>query len=189
MVITSPTKVSRIAAYKADGLDNSEIARRIGIHRTTVARVHARFEKSQDPYFVNPCSGRPRKMDARKTRVAARMLARVEAANATEVTKKLEKEVSARTVMRRLKEYGLVCRVRRTKPYLTLTNKAKQHAWAQAHHSWTAEDWDRVIFSDESKFMLFKSDGRQYAWFRPGQALDERYTKKSIKHGGGSLMV
>jgi hypothetical protein len=46
-----------------------------------------------------------------------------------------------------------------------------------------------MIFSDESKFMLFKSDGHQYAWFRPGQALDPRFTKKIVKHGGGNIMV
>jgi len=51
------------------------------------------------------------------------------------------------------------------------------------------EDWKCVIFSDESKFMLFKSDGCQWCWIRPGQALDPQFTKKTVKHGGGSLMV
>lgn len=189
MVYTSPTKVARIVNWNQEGVDNSQIGRNIGVHRTTVARILARFEKSQDPYFVNPKTGRPRKMDVRDTRIAARMLATTEAANAVEVQKKLLKEVSARTINRNLKNHGLVCRVRRSKPYLTKTHKAKRYAWAREHKDWTGEDWARVIFSDESKFMLFKSDGRQYCWIRPGQALDERFTKKTIKHGGGSLMI
>ncbi|RDB16058.1 Transposable element Tcb2 transposase [Hypsizygus marmoreus] len=57
------------------------------------------------------------------------------------------------------------------------------------HAGWTVEDWKWVGFSDESKFLLFKSAGRQYAWFHPGQALDERYVKKNIKHGARNLMV
>ena len=57
------------------------------------------------------------------------------------------------------------------------------------HASWTLEDWERVAFSDESKFMLFKSDGRQYCWIKPGQALDPRFTQKNIKHDAGNLMV
>jgi hypothetical protein len=57
------------------------------------------------------------------------------------------------------------------------------------HIGWTVEDWKRVVFSDESKFMLFKSDGRQYCYIKPGQALDDRFIKKMIKHGGGNLMV
>jgi hypothetical protein len=50
-------------------------------------------------------------------------------------------------------------------------------------------DWERVIFSDESKFNLFGSDGLQYCWRKKGQALDPRYTKKQVKHGGGKVMV
>jgi hypothetical protein len=37
--------------------------------------------------------------------------------------------------------------------------------------------------------MLFKSDGRQYAWFKPGHAYDDRCVKKTVKHGGGNIMV
>ncbi|KAJ8507400.1 hypothetical protein ONZ45_g10230 [Pleurotus djamor] len=189
MVYTSPTKVARIADYKSLGMSNVQIAEKIGIHRTTVARVHQRFEKSGDAYHINPKSGRPRKLDVRDARRAAILLARTECHNATEVAKKVFPDVSRQTVARALKEKGLVCRVRRSKPYISPTNKKKRHAWARAHCGWSVEDWKRVGFSDESKFLLFKSDGRQYAWFTPGQALDDRYIKKNIKHGAGSLMV
>jgi hypothetical protein len=37
--------------------------------------------------------------------------------------------------------------------------------------------------------MLFQSDGRQYCWIKPGQVLDACFTKKTIKHRAGSLMV
>ena len=51
------------------------------------------------------------------------------------------------------------------------------------------EDWRVVVFSDESKFNLFGSDGREWCWRRPGEAHDTRYTKKKLKHGGGNVMV
>jgi hypothetical protein len=51
------------------------------------------------------------------------------------------------------------------------------------------ENWRRVIFSDESKFNLFGSDGLQYCWRRRGEGLDPCYTKKKVKHGGGKVMV
>jgi hypothetical protein len=51
------------------------------------------------------------------------------------------------------------------------------------------KDWERVIFSDESRFNLFGSDGLQYCWRKEGQALDPRYTEKKVKHGGGKVMV
>ena len=170
-------------------MGNEEIAQRIGIHRTTVTHILKHFEKSEDPYYVNPKTGCPRKMDIREIRVAARMLVKTEAANVTEVVKKAFPEVSCHTLSRRLKEYGLVCRVRKSRPYISPANREKCCLWALAHASWTVEDWKRVGFTDESKFLLFKSDGQQYAWFQPGQALDDRFVKKTIKHSAGNLMV
>ena len=49
--------------------------------------------------------------------------------------------------------------------------------------------WKQIIFSDESKFLLFKSVGHQYTWFKPGQALDPRFVQKTIKHGARNIMV
>jgi len=86
----------------------------------------------------------------------------VEAANATEVQKKAFPDVSAHTIRRHLKEQGLLCRVRRSKPYISPANKEKRRLWVMQHAGWTVEDWKRVVFLDESKFMLFKSDGCQY---------------------------
>jgi hypothetical protein len=37
--------------------------------------------------------------------------------------------------------------------------------------------------------MLFKSDGCQYCYIKPGQAYNDRFVKKTIKHGTGNLMV
>ncbi|VDL73590.1 unnamed protein product [Nippostrongylus brasiliensis] len=31
--------------------------------------------------------------------------------------------------------------------------------WAQDHRNWTLEDWSHVVWSDESKFVLFRTDG------------------------------
>ena len=46
-----------------------------------------------------------------------------------------------------------------------------------------------MIFSDESKFNLIGSDGRQWCWREPGKGCDSKFTKKTVKHGGGSVMV
>jgi hypothetical protein len=53
----------------------------------------------------------------------------------------------------------------------------------------TADDWRDVIFSDESKFMIFGSDGKQYCRRRPHEELEPRNIKKTVKHGGGNVMV
>ena len=189
MVYTSPTKVARIVTFAKDGIPHSDIAKKLGVHRTTVGRIINRFDESGDFYYVRPKTGRPRVLEMRETRVAARILAKSDAANVTELQKKYFQHVGPQTLRRRLKEGGLVCRVRKAKPYLSPIAKERRRRWALEHASWTVEDWKKVVFSDESKFMLFKSDGRQYAWFRPGQAYDDRFVKKTVKHGGGKVMV
>jgi hypothetical protein len=117
------------------------------------------------------------------------MLARVEATNVVEVQKKAFPEMSTHTINRCLRKAGLMCHVQRSKPFLSKVNKERWRLWAMQHAGWTVEDWLWVIFSDESKFMLFKLDGHNYAWFKPGLALDPHFTKKMIKHSAGSLMV
>ena len=56
--------------------------------------------------------------------------------------------------------------------------------WAERHCYWDGEDWQAVVFLDESKFNLFGSDSREWCWRRPEEAHDTRYTKKKLKHGG-----
>src|ERR1700743_2748151 len=125
-------------------------------------------------------------MDIHKTQIAGWMLAKVEAANATKVQRKAFPKVSLCTVQRRLKKQGLVCCVQRSKPFLSVAKKEKWCLWALQHSRWTVKDWKWVIFSNELKYMLFKSDGHQYCWIKPGQALDDHFVKKNIMHGAGN---
>jgi hypothetical protein len=49
--------------------------------------------------------------------------------------------------------------------------------------------WERVIWSDETRINLFCSDGCNYVWRRPGEPLKNECTIKTIKHGGGGIIV
>ena len=61
--------------------------------------------------------------------------------------------------------------------------------FAKKYRNWSVEDWKKVIWSDESKFMLFGSDGRQYCWKKPGEPLRSPHVKPTVKFGGGNIMV
>jgi len=54
---------------------------------------------------------------------------------------------------------------------------------------WGPPEWDHVIFSDESKFHLFGSDGVQYCRRYNGDAMSPLFTQKTVKHGGGKVTV
>ena len=46
-----------------------------------------------------------------------------------------------------------------------------------------------MVWSDESKFQIFGSDGRQYCWRKEGEALKDAHIKSTVKFGGGSVFV
>ena len=49
--------------------------------------------------------------------------------------------------------------------------------------------WNKVYFSNESKFDLFESDGINYVRQFEGEKINAKCLKKMVKFGGGSVMV
>ncbi|GFY00867.1 transposable element Tc1 transposase [Trichonephila clavipes] len=48
--------------------------------------------------------------------------------------------------------------------------------WCQARSMWNVTDWQKVVFSDESRFVLGIDDNRVRMWRRPG----ERYNPPTL---------
>ncbi|GFU57402.1 transposable element Tcb2 transposase [Trichonephila clavipes] len=65
----------------------------------------------------------------------------------------------------------------------------KRLEFAKTHQLKTDNFWKKVIFSDESKFNIFGSDGHRTVWRKPNTALDAKKLRPTVKHGGGSIMV
>lgn len=75
------------------------------------------------------------------------------------------------------------------KPLVSLKNRIARVAFAKLHLNWTAKDWSKILWSDESKFMLFGSDGIKYIRRPAGHRFDPKYQIPTVKHGGGNIMV
>ena len=54
---------------------------------------------------------------------------------------------------------------------------------------WTLNNWEKVIFSDESRFLSHRSDGRVYVRRMAGEEFVDDYVQSTVKHGGGGIMV
>jgi hypothetical protein len=50
-------------------------------------------------------------------------------------------------------------------------------------------DWEEFFFTDESKFLLFGSDGIQYCWRGPNEEFAPKNVGPHVNHGGGMIMV
>uniref|UniRef100_A0A8R1I571 Reverse transcriptase domain-containing protein n=1 Tax=Caenorhabditis japonica TaxID=281687 RepID=A0A8R1I571_CAEJA len=92
-------------------------------------------------------------------------------------------------IRRRLNAHGLFGRRPVKKPFISKKNQKASVAWAKAHLNWGRKEWAKHVWSDESKFNLFGSDGTK--WVR--RPIRTRYSPKyqvaTVKHGGGNFMV
>lgn len=101
----------------------------------------------------------------------------------------LAQEISSSTVRRRLLKADLRGCIARRKPMVSKKNIAARLQFARAHLGKPMQYWKKVLWSDESKFNLCGSDGKVYVRRPPNKQFDPRYTIKTVKHGGGSIMV
>ncbi|GFX08010.1 transposable element Tc1 transposase [Trichonephila clavipes] len=67
---------------------------------------------------------------------------------------------------------------------LTLEHRQLRLQWCQARSMWNVTDWQKVVFSDESRFVLGTDDNRVRVWRRPG----ERYNTSHIARTAGVMV-
>ena len=91
-------------------------------------------------------------------------------------------EVSTSTIRKRLLRSGLRgCKAKKKSKVSEKQRKARI-AWAKEHLNWTSEDWDKVIFSDESTFTVQNLAGNNFVRRRPHKAFSPQCISPSIKH-------
>ena len=84
--------------------------------------------------------------------------------------------ISEQTVRRCLLEIGLKGRVTRKKPYVNKVNRGKRLEYGKTYREKPLGYWDNVLWTDESKFNLFESDGKVTVWRTPKGELDPKCT-------------
>jgi len=79
----------------------------------------------------------------------------------------------------------------RRKVNTNLINKANMKlrlAWAKAHRHYTAADWRRWVFSDETRVNMRGSDGASYYWSdKPGTMRPHQINTQVQDNGGGVM--
>lgn len=107
----------------------------------------------------------------------------------TEIKEMFDKQVSPRTIQRTLNKGNLKSHRAVRKPLIVPRNATKRVKFARDHISKPQTFWDSILWTDESKFNVFGSDGRRRVWRYPKEALNPKNLNPTVKHGGGSVMV
>ncbi|GFT70188.1 transposable element Tcb1 transposase [Trichonephila clavipes] len=62
---------------------------------------------------------------------------------------------------------------------LTLEHRQLRLPWCQARSMWNVTDWQRDVFSDESRFVLGTDDNRVRVWRHPGERYNSPHTART----------
>lgn len=187
-----PIRQQIIKLRKKDKLSIGDIAKIVSKSKSV---VHGILKVYNDTGLceAKKSPGRPRITTKREDRAMVNLVKKdrfkTAAAVSREMSIQLDKPLSRKTVSRRLVEQNLLARVPVVKPLISAKNKNRRLQFATEHVLWSQEKWQTVHFSDESKFMLYGSDGKTYVRRKVGEQLSPKCIKTSVKFGGGSVMV
>jgi len=132
-----------------------EISKLLNINRST---IHYIIKKSKSERTVKNKyrSGRPKKLTEREERALIGEIKKNPKISATKlatiVKENFKKDVNPELCRRVLRENDYHARVPRKKPYISNINKQKRLKFAKEFISKDNVFWNKVIFSDESKF-------------------------------------
>ncbi len=72
------------------------------------------------------------------------------------------------------KTWDFSCRIPCVKPLLNNRQHQKRLAWAKDKKDWTAAEWSKVMFSDESTFSISFGNQGPRVWRKRGEAQNPR---------------
>ncbi|GFY12500.1 transposable element Tcb2 transposase [Trichonephila clavipes] len=99
------------------------------------------------------------------------------------------KQISRKTVARRLRGGGRYARRPIVYVPLTRQHRTARLQWCREHHNWTEQDWICVLFSDESRFSLSSDCRRQLIWRESGTAYRPENIQEKDRYPTCSTMV
>lgn len=175
-----------------EGKSHAEIAALLSISRNTIAKTIQRW-KNEAVLASKSRSGRPSKLTERERRCLKRTVDKDPTISAPKLVAKLKEEydldLHPETVRLAIHKFGYKSFYRRKKPHITSKNLMDRITYAKKYLDEPSEFWEKVLFTDESKYNIVGWDGRLKVWRLPGQGLNPKYTAKTVKHGNGGLMV
>ena len=99
------------------------------------------------------------------------------------------RRISGQTVRNRLRAAGIFARRPVRRNVLTPRHVQERLQWCRRRATWPQARWRRVLFTDESRFLLRRADGRARVYRRRNERYARNCVQQADRFGGGSVMV
>lgn len=182
---------AQVIALMKQNLSQVAISNAVQRSRRFVQETIKRFLETGS-YQSRKRSGRPSLSTPRTDRVVRRAVLKSPHKTAPEILKAVGNSFvtpPSYTTMKRILHTRLKLPARRPahKPLLNVVQRRKRLDFCRTYRNWTPEQWEKVLFSDESSFQLWKG-GQQYVRRPPGQRFNPLFTIPTVKKSE-SLMI
>lgn len=165
-----------IIGWNHIGVSNREIVRRLKRDESSIRGFLKRCRKNYIGQ-LEETRGRPRKTDERTDRHIKNLVEQDRFVTSEEVKLILGlKNVSTKTIRRRIRDCGGFESFRAVrKLFIRDQNRIRRLEWCRERLDWSVDEWRKVLWSDESPFVL-RYNGQRHVWRRPGERYDPRCT-------------
>jgi len=185
--LAKSTITSICKKYK-EGAKKRDLAELHGVTRSCITKVIAReFPSPSSAQSSAPTRrvGRPKALTPEEAEDLCKLSQENPFDDAGDLAEKLQqlhnKRLTRPTIRAYLKQGGIRAYSAVCKPLLTAPQRKARLQWARTHRDWDADEWRRVIFSDESTVSLLPGIQKRVCYRRPEQRLDRKCVQSSVK--------
>ncbi len=159
------------------GMSTRAVARELNVHFSTISRLQRRFRE------FGSTSNRPHNRRPRVTTPAQDLPHPASSPPRSSETSHPDSCCNNRFA------YSSTCSSSSSGLDLTAVRRRNRLEWANAHIRWRLVLWRGALFTDESRFSLYRADGRQCVLHCVGERSADVHVVDQVAHGGGGVMV
>ncbi|KAK3545944.1 hypothetical protein QTP70_016948, partial [Hemibagrus guttatus] len=182
---------NKIVDLHQAGKTESAIGKQLGVKKSTVGAIIRKWKTYKTTNNL-PRFGAPRKISPRGVKMITRTVSKNPRTTRGDLVNDLQRagtKVTKATISNTLRHQGLKsCSARRV-PLLKPIHVRAHLKFAREHLDDPEEDWENVIWSDETKIELFGKNSTCRVWRRKNAELHPKNTIPTVKHGGGNIML